>query len=161
MRRALIVLSALLAAFAWAQSPVHEALQKEIAELQKKPSVRKLPPYLAADKDFGDACRAAGKAKRKVLVSIGREACGRCQRFYELVQRGVVTIDTNAYEFVRLDIDDHVQREYFLGIFDPPNGHLPFVGVTDGDLREVKPCLTGAPPPAVYQALMEKKESAK
>ena len=155
MRRALIVLSALLAAFAWAQSPAHEALQKEIAELQKKPSVRKLPPYLAADKDFGDVCRAAGKAKKKVLVSIGREACGRCQRFYELVRRGEVKVDTNAFVFVRLNIDDYSQREYFLGTFEPQDGHLPFVGVTDADRSEIRPCLTGAPSAAEYQKLMK------
>ena len=155
MKNFLLATMVLMTMCAFAQSPAHEALRKEIAELQKKPTVFKLPPYLDAEKDFGDVCRAAAAKNKKVIVSIGREACGRCQRFYELVQRGVVKIDTKAYEFVRLDIDEHTQREYFMGTFDPPNGNLPFVGVTNGELAEVKPCLTGSAKPAEYQALME------
>ena len=90
-------------------------------------------------------------------MSIGREVCGRCQRFYELVRRGEVRIDTNAFMFVRLNIDDFSQREYFLGTFEPPDNRLPFVGVTDGERSELRPCLTGAPSAAEYQALMKTK----
>lgn len=139
-----------------AQSPAHDALRKEIAELQKKPVVVELPPYLPPEQDFGDVCKAAGDAKKKILVSIGREACGRCQRFYELVKRGVVKIDTNSFVFVRLDIDEHTQREYFMDAFDPPDWQLPFVGVTDPERSTQRPCLTGSRSPKEYQALMRK-----
>lgn len=156
MRVPLVLLFAALCVASVAQSPAHEALKKEIAELRKKPAVFELPPYLPADQDFDAVCQQAGKAHRKVLVSIGREACGRCQRFYELVRRGVVKVDTNAFTFVRLNIDDYGQREYFLGTFEPPDNHLPFVGVTDGDRSEIRPCLTGAPSAADYQKLLAK-----
>ena len=140
-----------------AQSPAHEALKKEIAELRKKPVVCELPPYLPADEDFDAVCQKAGREKKKVFVSIGREVCGRCQRFYELVRRGEVRIDTNAFMFVRLNIDDFSQREYFLGTVEPPDNRLPFVGVTDGERSEIRPCLTGAPSAAEYQELMKTK----
>ena len=139
----------------FAQSAAHEALKKEIEELRKKPAVCELPAYLPSDRDFDEVCREAGREKKKLLVSIGREACGRCQRFYELVRRGEVKVDTNAFVFVRLNIDDYSQREDFLGTFEPPDGHLPFVGVTDADRSEIRPCLTGAPSAAEYRKLMK------
>ncbi|MGN0846817.1 MAG: hypothetical protein ACI4RA_05470 [Kiritimatiellia bacterium] len=158
MRRrihALLLAAACMAACA--QSPAHEALQREIDALRKKPAVCELPPYLPAEADFDAVCRKAGAEKKRVFVSIGREACGRCQRFYELVRRGAVRIDTNAFTFVRLNIDDHAQREYFLGTFEPTDNRLPFVGVTDGERSEIRPCLTGAPSAAEYQKLLEAK----
>lgn len=99
-------------------------------------------------------CRAAGENRKKLLVSIGREACGRCQRFYELVKRGDVKIDTNSFVFVRLDIDEYTQRDYFMDAFNPPDGQLPFVGVTDAERTTQRPCLTGYRTPAEYQSLM-------
>ena len=129
-----------------AQSPAHDALKREIAELREKPAVCELPPYLAENEDFDAVCRKAGEANKKVFVSIGREACGRCQRFYEL--------DTNAFVFVRLNIDEPAQREYFLGTFEPPDSRLPFVGVTDAERSEIRPCLSGAPSVADYRKLL-------
>ena len=73
------------------------------------------------------------------------------------MRRGEVRIDTNAFMFVRLNIDDFSQREYFLGTFEPPDNRLPFVGVTDGERSEIRPCLTGAPSAAEYQELMKTK----
>ena len=140
-----------------AQSPAHEALKKEIAELRKKPVVCELQPYQPADEDFDAVCQKAGREKKKVFVSIGREVCGRCQRFYELVRRGEVRIDTNAFMFVRLNIDECAQRVFFLGSFVPPDNRLPFVGVTDGERSGIRPCLTGAPSAAEYQGLMKTK----
>lgn len=158
MRKLVLSILAMVAcAMVTAQSPAHEALKKEIAELKKKPVVCELPPYLPAEEDFDAVCQKAGKEKKKVFVSIGREVCGRCQRFYELVRRGEVRVDTNAFTFVRLNIDDFSQREYFLGTFEPPDNRLPFVGVTDGDRSEIRPCLTGAPSAAEYQKLMKTK----
>ena len=147
--------AAAVCAMAFAQSAAHEALKREIAALREKPAVCELPAYLPAEKDFDAVCQEAGKSNRKLLVSIGRENCGRCQRFYELVRRGEVRIDTNAFVFVRLSIDDYSQREYFLGTFEPQDSHLPFVGVTDADRSEIRPCLSGAPSAAEYQQLMK------
>lgn len=140
-----------------AQSPAHDALKREIAELRKKPVVCELPPYLAENEDFDAVCQKAGEANKRVFVSIGREVCGRCQRFYELVRRGEVRIDTNAFVFVRLNIDEPAQREYFFGTFEPPDNRLPFVGVTDAARSEIRPCLSGAPSAADYQKLLRTK----
>ena len=120
-----------------------------------------LPPYLPAEKDFAEVCARAGEQKKKVLVSIGREACGRCQRFYEMVRRGVVKVDPAKFEFVRLDIDEHAQREYFMDAFEPKDGQLPFVGVTDAARTKSMPCLTGARTAAEYQKLMENNSAKK
>lgn len=155
------VCAAMLSFTSFAQSPAHDALRKQIATLQTKKAVRELPPYLPPEQDFGDVCKAAGEQKKKVLVSIGREACGRCQLFYEMVKRGEIKIDDRAYVFVRLDIDEHTQREYFMDAFDPPDGQLPFVGVTDPERSVQRPCLTGSHTADEYQALMQNNAPAK
>ena len=157
MKTFLCMLLAAAGLCACAQSPAHDALKREIAALREKPAVCALPPYLPAGEDFDAVCRKAGEEKKRVLVSLGREACGRCQRFYELVRRGEVRIDTNAFVFVRLDVDNHEQREYFLGTFEPPDSRLPVVGVTDGARSEIRPCLTGAPPADAYRKLLQEK----
>ena len=143
-----------LCATLFAQSPEHDALRKEIAALQKKPTAYALPDYLPQDQDFNAVCRKAGEAKKRILVSIGREACGRCQRFYELLRCGEIKIDTNTVTYVRLDIDDYNQREYFLGTFEPPDSQLPFVGVTDAARSTIFPCLSGSHSPAEYQKML-------
>ena len=103
-----------------------------------------LPPYLT--EDFNAACEKAKKEGRLVFVSIGREICGRCQKFYGFVKDGV---------FIRLDIDNYEHREYFYSTFDPPDRKLPFVGVMDGDRTAVKEAISGSHTPAEYQALMK------
>ena len=112
-----------------------------------------LPPYLT--EDFNAACEKAKKEGRLVFVSIGREICGRCQKFYGFVRDGKVTIDEKKYVFIRLDIDNYEHREYFYSTFDPPDRKLPFVGVMDGDRTAVKEAISGSHTPAEYQALMK------
>ena len=112
-----------------------------------------LPPYLT--EDFNAACEKAKKEGRLVFVSIGREICGRCQKFYGFVKNGQVTIDPKKYVFIRLDIDNYEHREYFYSTFDPPDRKLPFVGVMDGDRTAVKEAISGSHTPAEYQALMK------
>ena len=112
-----------------------------------------LPPYLT--EDFNAACEKAKKEGRLVFVSIGREICGRCQKFYGFVKDGKVKIDEKKYVFIRLDIDNYEHREYFYSTFDPPDRKLPFVGVMDGDRTAVKEAISGSHTPAEYQALMK------
>ena len=111
-----------------------------------------LPPYLTDD--FNAACEKAKKEGRLVFVSIGREICGRCQKFYGFVKDGKVKIDGKKYVFIRLDIDNYEHREYFYSTFDPPDRKLPFVGVMDGDRTAVKEALSGSHTPEEYQKLM-------
>lgn len=152
---AVLSAAALACGGAFGQSPAHDALKKEIADLKALPAVRELPPYLDAEKDFADECAKAGEGGKKVLVSIGREECARCQRFYELVRRGKVKIDPAKTAFIRLDIDNRQHREYFGGTFEVPDTRLPFVGVTDGGRTEIKECLTGSPTAERLNALVE------
>ena len=112
-----------------------------------------LPPYLT--EDFNAACEKAKKEGRLVFVSIGREICGRCQKFYGFVKTGQVTIDPKKYVFIRLDVDNYEHREYFYSTFDPPDRRLPFVGVMDGDRNAVKEALSGSHTPGEYQKLMQ------
>ena len=153
--RPIFIFAIILCATLFAQSPEHDALRKEIEALRKKPTVYALPDYLPQNEDFNAVCRKAGEEKKRILVSIGREACGRCQRFYELLRCGDIKIDTNTVAYVRLDIDDYNQREYFLGTFEPPDNQLPFVGVTDAARSTILPCLSGSRSPAEYQKLLE------
>ena len=112
-----------------------------------------LPPYLT--EDFNAACDKAKKEGRLVFVSIGREICGLCQKFYGFVRDGKVKIDEKKYVFIRLDIDNYEHREYFYSTFDPPDRKLPFVGVMDGDRTAVKEAISGSHTPAEYQSLMK------
>ena len=112
-----------------------------------------LPPYLT--EDFNAACEKAKKEGKLVYVSLGREICGRCQKFYGFVKNGQVTIDPKKYVFIRLDVDNYEHREYFYSTFEPPDRKLPFVGVMDGDRTAVKEAISGSHTPAEYQALMK------
>ena len=111
-----------------------------------------LPPYLT--EDFNAACEKAKREKKLVFVSLGREICGRCQKFYGFVKSGQVTIDPKKYVFIRLDVDNYEHREYFYSTFEPPDRKLPFVGVMDGDRTMVKESLSGSHTPEEYQKLM-------
>ena len=111
-----------------------------------------LPPYLT--EDFNAACEKAKKEGKLVFVSLGREICGRCQKFYGFVKTGQVTIDPKKYVFIRLDVDNYEHREYFYSTFDPPDRKLPFVGVMDGDRNAVKEALSGSHTPGEYQKLL-------
>ena len=127
------------------------AVATNVAVVAKVPVT--LPPYLA--EDFNSACERAKKENRRIFVSIGREICGRCQKFYGFVRDGQVKIDPKKYVFIRLDIDNYEHREYFYSTFDPPDRKLPFVGVMDGDRTAEKEPLSGSHTPAEYQTLME------
>ena len=111
-----------------------------------------LPPYLT--EDFNAVCEKAKREKKLVFVSLGREICGRCQKFYGFVKTGQVTIDPKKYVFIRLDVDNYEHREYFYSTFDPPDRKLPFVGVMDGDRNAVKEALSGSHTPGEYQKLL-------
>ena len=114
-----------------------------------------LPPYLT--EDFNAACEKAKKDGKLVFVSLGREICGRCQKFYGFVKTGQVTIDPKRYVFIRLDVDNYEHREYFYSTFEPPDRKLPFVGVMDGDRTAVKEALSGGHTPEEYQKLTSDK----
>ena len=150
----LVCAGALFAAGADAAPSPHEVVRRQLVALRAKLEKAELPPYLPPDADFDDACQRAKKEGKLVFVSIGREACGRCQVFYEYVKRGELKIDDKKFVFIRLSIDDESQRSYFLSTFTPMDRHLPYVGVMDGDREEKAPCLSGGHSAAEYAALL-------
>ena len=117
-----------------------------------------LPPYM--EEDFNSACEKAKKDGKLLLVSMGREICGRCQKFYGFIRDGQVRIDPKRYVFIHLDVDNYEHREYFYSTFDPPDRKLPFVGVMDGDRNVEKEALSGSHTPGEYQKLMADERSA-
>lgn len=130
--------------------PAAQAATNAVASAAAK---TELPPYLA--EDFNAVCDKAKKEGRLLLVSLGREICGRCQKFYGFVRDGQVKVDPKKYVFVRLDVDNYEHREYFYSTFAPPDRKLPFVGVMDGDRTAREEALSGGHTPVEYQALMK------
>jgi hypothetical protein len=138
----------------FAQSPEHDRVKAQLKELSKEKDVWKLPDYLKTN--FDTECEKAAKEGKIVLVSIGREVCGRCQVFYEFLKKGRVKFDPAKVVYVKLCIDDYEHKEYFLSTFEPPNNHLPFVGVVKGERGFGVPCLSGGQTPEAYMKLMSK-----
>ena len=92
---------------------------------------------------FKEVLDRACNEKKMLLISIGREICGRCQKFYALLDDGRLTLDEKKCTYLKLDIDDTEQREYFVSWFDPSDPRLPFVGVLDPNVCTGS-CLTAA-----------------
>jgi hypothetical protein len=136
----------------YAQSPEHDRVKAQLKELSKDKDVWKLPDYL--ENDFDTECEKAAKEGKIVLVSIGREVCGRCQVFYEFLKKGRVKIDPKKVVYLKLCIDNPDHKEYFLSTFEPANNHLPFVGVVKGERGIGDPCLSGAQTPEAYMKII-------
>lgn len=82
----------------------------------------------------GELQRADREGKR-VVVSLGREICGRCQKFYKLLAEDKLVLDPAKCIYLKLDVDELEQREYFYAWFDPEDRRLPYVGVLDPNAR--------------------------
>jgi hypothetical protein len=136
----------------YAQSPEHDRVKAQLKELRQGKDVWKLPDYL--ENDFDTECEKAAKEGKIVLVSIGREVCGRCQVFYEFLKKGRVKIDPKKVVYLKLCIDNPDHKEYFLSTFEPANNHLPFVGVVKGERGIGDPCLSGAQTPEAYMKII-------
>jgi hypothetical protein len=157
MKRTTAVISLALLAFCivgeiTAQSPEHNRVKAQLAELRKGKDVWTLPEYL--ENDFDTECEKITKEGKIVLVSIGREICGRCQVFYEFLKKGHIKIDSKKVVYLKLCIDNSDHKEYFLSTFEPPNNHLPFVGVVKGERGIGEPCLSGAQTPEAYMKII-------
>ena len=101
----------------------------------------KTTPYFKGD--IQDVLDKACAEKKLLFVSIGREICGRCQKLYALLDDGRLTLDESRCTYLKLDIDDTEQREYFISWLDPQDPRLPFVGVLDPNVC-TGTCLTAA-----------------
>ena len=101
----------------------------------------KTMPYFKGD--VQEMLDKACAEKKLLFVSIGREICERCQKLYALLDDGRLTLDEKKCTYLKLDIDDTEQREYFISWLDPQDPRLPFVGVLDPNVC-TGTCLTAA-----------------
>lgn len=85
--------------------------------------------------DLEAELQRADRERKRVVVSLGREICGRCQKFYKLLDEGKLVFDAKKCIYLKLDVDDLEQREYFYSWFEPEDRRLPFVGVLDPNAR--------------------------
>ena len=157
MKKCITIISIALSLFGLtsqvlAQSPEHDRVKAQLSELRKCKDVWKLPDYLEAD--FDTECEKAAKEGKVVLVSIGREVCGRCQVFYEFLKKGHVKFDPKKVVYLKLCIDNPEHKEYFLSTFEPSNTHLPFIGIVKGERGIGDPCLSGAQKPEAYMKMI-------
>ena len=98
-------------------------------------------PYFNGDvQEFLDkACNG----NKRVVVSLGREQCGRCQKFYKLLSEGKLALDNGKCTYLKMNVDETEHHEYFSSWFDVPDPRLPFVGVLDPNVC-TGTCITAA-----------------
>ena len=89
-------------------------------------------PLVPLTKDFQAVQEQAVQQKKLMVVSLGREACGNCQKFYGYLKSGDVKLDTNKVIYVKMDIDNYDHQNYFFTFFNVYGNVLPFVGVMSG-----------------------------
>ena len=85
--------------------------------------------------DVEAALTRADQEKKLVVLSVGREVCGRCQKFYRLLSDGRLVLDEAKCMYLKLDVDNMEHREYFYSWIEPPDRRLPFVAVLDPNAR--------------------------
>ena len=103
--------------------------------------------------DLEAELQRADRERKRVVVSLGREICGRCQKFYKLLDEGKLVFDAKKCIYLKLDVDDLEQREYFYSWFEPEDRRLPFVGVLDPNARTGTCVSAGCELPALSRLL--------
>jgi hypothetical protein len=108
------------------------------------------------DKEFPAYMEEAVKTNKLMLVSIGREACGNCIKFYNYIKKGELKLDEKKFMYLKLDIDNYDHQNYFFSYFSVMGNILPFVGVMDGTGATFGDPHTGFGTPEDYQAFIKK-----
>lgn len=103
--------------------------------------------------DLEAELQRADREGKRVVVSLGREICGRCQKFYKLLADGSLAFDAAKCTYLKLDVDELEQREYFYSWFDPEDRRLPYVGVLDPNARTGTCVSAGCDLPALKKLL--------
>jgi hypothetical protein len=108
------------------------------------------------DKDFPVYMEEATKTNKLLFVSIGREACGNCIKFYNYIKKGELKLDETKFMYLKLDIDNYDHQNYFFSYFPVMGNILPFVGVVNGKGIAFGEPRTGFGTPEDYQEFIKK-----
>ncbi len=108
------------------------------------------------DKDFPVYMEEATKTNKLLFVSIGREACGNCIKFYNYIKKGELKLDESKFIYLKLDIDNYDHQNYFFSYFPVMGNILPFVGVVNGKGIAFGEPRTGFGTPEDYQEFIKK-----
>ena len=108
------------------------------------------------DKDFPVYMEEATKTNKLLFVSIGREACSNCIKFYNYIKKGELKLDENKFMYLKLDIDNYDHQNYFTSYFSVMGNILPFVGVLNGTGATFGDPRTGFGTPEDYQDFIKK-----
>jgi len=108
------------------------------------------------DKDFPVYMEEATKTNKLLFVSIGREACGNCIKFYNYIKKSELKLDETKFMYLKLDIDNYDHQNYFFSYFPVMGNILPFVGVVSGKGITFGEPRTGFGTPEDYQEFIKK-----
>ncbi|MEI7945060.1 MAG: hypothetical protein WCJ02_00100 [bacterium] len=108
------------------------------------------------DKDFPVYMEEATKTNKLLFVSIGREACSNCIKFYNYIKKGELKLDENKFIYLKLDIDNYDHQNYFTSYFSVMGNVLPFVGVLNGSGATFGDTRTGFGTPEAYQEFIQR-----
>ena len=108
------------------------------------------------DKDFPAYMEEATKTNKLLFVSIGREACSNCIKFYNYIKKGELKLDETKFMYLKLDIDNYDHQNYFSSYFSVMGNILPFVGVLNGTGATFGDPRTGFGTPEDYQEFIKR-----
>jgi len=87
---------------------------------------------VARTNDWAGVRAEAARDDKLLLVSLGRDACSNCRKFYGYLEDESLALDTNRVIYVKLDVDNVVDQNAFFSHFSVMGDVLPFVGVANG-----------------------------
>lgn len=108
------------------------------------------------DKDFPSYMETALKTNKLLFISVGREACSNCVKFYDYLKDGSLKLDEQKFIYLKLDIDNQEHVDYFSSYFTVMGNVLPFVGVMNGSGATFGTSRTGYGTAEDYQEFLKK-----
>jgi chloramphenicol O-acetyltransferase len=108
------------------------------------------------EKDFPSYMTEAVKTNKLLFISIGREACSNCVKFYDYIKDGSLKLDEKKFIYLKLDIDNQEHVDYFSSYFTVMGNVLPFVGVMNGSGATFGASRTGYGTAEDYQEFLKK-----
>jgi Thioredoxin-like len=108
------------------------------------------------DKEFPTYMEEATKTNKLLFVSIGRDTCSNCVKFYDYIKKDELKVDEKKFIYLKLDIDNYDHQSYFTAYFSVMGNVLPFVGVMNGTGATFGDPRTGFGTAEQYQAWLTK-----
>lgn len=108
------------------------------------------------EKNFPAYMEEAVKTNKLLFVSIGRDSCSNCVKFYDAIKDGSLKLDEKKFIYLKLDIDNQEHVDYFSSYFTVMGNVLPFVGVMNGSGATFGASRTGYGTAEDYQEFLKK-----